>query len=158
MTEEKKSFKSLNHQIRQIRRVCMLYYQKGRLLWLTRTNIRHYTSLLLIKKHPHSRYRTVLVFPQSYTTSPTPATSAPRFLRVSICTLKITLSSIVMVLKYQKQAVQSQGQIYTNNKLIYVNIFVYTSKRGLQSWIFNLQPWGKTLIDFFNVHTYTYKQ
>lgn len=67
--------------------------------------------------------------PQSYNNSPAPIAPTPIFPPVSICTLKITVSIIVMVLKYQKQAANDEVTNYTKTKLIYVYIFVYTSKR-----------------------------
>lgn len=126
----------------------MVYYQKWRwemlstVLWLTRTNIRWYASLLLVKKTP-----SVLVLPQTYTNSGAPTASAPIFSWVTICTLKITLSIIVMVLKYQKQAAKKvTGSNYTN-KLIYVNILVYTSKIDPSLGFLIYNPGEENLVD-----------
>lgn len=61
-----------------MRRVCSTTKNEDEkcsiLLWLTRTNIRWYASLL-VKKKQH----TALVLPQSYTNSPAPTAFAPIF-------------------------------------------------------------------------------
>lgn len=69
-------------------------------------------------------------------------------------TLKITLS-IIVVFKYQKQPAKKVPESnYTKNKLIYVYISVYTSKRDPAFGFLMYNPGKNILLIKKGTHTY----
>lgn len=129
----------------------MLYYQKGRwemlstVLWLTRTSIRWYVSLLLVKKQPDSlpSHRVTLQHQLLQ--------HLHLFPWVPVCTLKITFSIIIMVLKYKTKL---RGQIIQRIFLdVYISVYISERDPSLDFLTYNPGGWRDWLI-FLKTYTH----